>query len=212
MKNVRIGDGVTTIGNWAFSGCSSLDYFAFGSSVETIGQEAFSDCTAMTNLISHADTPPVCGSQALEDINIWTCKLEVPAGNTAAYAAADQWKEFLFVSEGNINERSFYITYMVDGETYKKEKLKYGASITPEPTPVKEGYIFSGWSEIPTTMPAKDVTVTGTFTLSDINDTTGQNRYIVRILSVGGKPRKELQKGVNIVVMSDGTTQKVVVK
>ena len=163
LKNVRIGDGVTTIGNWAFSGCSSLDYFAFGSSVETIGQEAFSDCTAMTNLISHADTPPVCGSQALEDINIWTCKLEVPAGNTAAYAAADQWKEFLFVSEGNINERSFYITYMVDGETYKKEKLKYGASITPEPTPVKEGYKFSGWSDIPKTMPAQHVVVTGTF-------------------------------------------------
>ena len=99
LKNVSIGDGVTTIGKWAFSGCSSLDYFAFGSSVTSIGQEAFSDCTAMTRLISHAATPPTCGSQALEDINIWTCKLEVPIGNAGTYAVADQWKEFLFVNE-----------------------------------------------------------------------------------------------------------------
>ena len=45
-----------------------------------------------------------------------------------------------------------------------------------------------------------------------INNAAQQVPYIVRICSVGGKPRKELQKGVNIVVMSDGTTRKVVIK
>ncbi|MBR3512971.1 MAG: leucine-rich repeat protein [Bacteroidaceae bacterium] len=45
----------------AFSGCSNLDYFAFGSSVETIGKEAFSDCVNVTKLISRAGTPPACG-------------------------------------------------------------------------------------------------------------------------------------------------------
>ena len=34
---------------------------------------------------------------------------------------------------------------------------------TPEPEPTKEGYTFSGWSEIPETMPDHDVTVTGSF-------------------------------------------------
>ena len=97
LKEVKIGDGVTTIGSWAFSGCAAIDYFAFGSSVKTIGQEAFSDCTAMTRLISRAATPPSCGSQALDDINKWTCTLSVPAGSTAAYQAAAQWKEFFFI-------------------------------------------------------------------------------------------------------------------
>ena len=97
LKNVRIGDSVTTIGDWAFSGCSSLDYFSFGSSVESIGKEAFSDCTAMTSLISKAETPPICGSQALDDINKWECTLMVPDGYVAAYQAAPQWKEFFFV-------------------------------------------------------------------------------------------------------------------
>ena len=30
--------------------------------------------------------------------------------------------------------------------------------------PVKEGYTFSGWSEVPATMPAEDIVVEGSFT------------------------------------------------
>jgi hypothetical protein len=99
LKNVHIGNGVTSIGNWAFSGCSDLDYFVFGRNVRNIGQEAFSDCTNMTKLISHATTPPTCGSQALDDINKWTCQLFVPTDYISAYQQADQWKEFFFVSD-----------------------------------------------------------------------------------------------------------------
>ncbi len=97
LKNVSIGDGVSLIGNRAFSGCSSLDYFAFGSAVETIGQEAFSDCVNVTKIISRAATPPVCSSQALDDINKWNCTLQVPANSKTQYQAAEQWKEFFFI-------------------------------------------------------------------------------------------------------------------
>jgi len=100
LQQMEIGDGVTTIGKWAFSGCSSLKYFAFGSQMATIGQDAFSDCTAIEEIISKAQTPPVCGTQALEDINIWECKLYVPDGCMAVYGDADQWKDFLFKEEG----------------------------------------------------------------------------------------------------------------
>ena len=52
-----------------------------------------------------------------------------------------------------------------------------------------------------------------TVTVPDaIGDATQTSCYIVRIYTVGGKPLKELQRGVNIVMMSDGTTRKVVVK
>ncbi|MBR6190616.1 MAG: leucine-rich repeat protein [Prevotella sp.] len=97
LKNVRIGDGVTYIGNWAFSGCSSIEYFSFGSAMQSIGKEAFSDCTAITKLISHAMTPPVCDSQALDDISKWECTLSVPKGTVSSYQQAAQWKEFLFI-------------------------------------------------------------------------------------------------------------------
>ena len=100
LQSITIGDGVTTIGQYAFSGCSSLKYFAFGSQVQTIGQEAFSDCAAMVEVISKAQNPPVCGSQALDDINKFECKLYVPNGYMAVYQAADQWKDFFFKEEG----------------------------------------------------------------------------------------------------------------
>ena len=104
LQNVTIGDGVTTIGDWAFSGCSSLDYFAFGTKVKTIGKEAFSDCTAMTKLISKAITPPVCGDQALDDINKWSCTLQVLPGSIDSYKVADQWKDFFFMEAVGIKD------------------------------------------------------------------------------------------------------------
>ena len=100
LQKVEIGDGVTTIGNRAFSGCSSLKYFAFGTQVSNIGQEAFSDCTAIEEIISKAQAVPACGSQALDDINKWNCKLYVPNGCMAIYEAADQWMDFFFKEEG----------------------------------------------------------------------------------------------------------------
>ena len=122
LKNVKIGDGVTSIGNWAFSGCSSLDYFSFGSAVKTIGKEAFSDCTAMTKLTSHATEPPVCDTQALDDINKWNCTLYIPAGTRTAYEAASQWKEFFFKEETTgiktltTDEATPYEYYSLKGE------------------------------------------------------------------------------------------------
>ena len=64
---------------------------------------------------------------------------------------------------GSFTVNSYKLTYKVDGQVYKTLTLNYGATITPEPAPTKEGYTFSGWSDIPATMPAHDVTVTGTF-------------------------------------------------
>ena len=99
LISVSIGDGVKKIGNWAFSGCSSLNYFAFGENVQSIGEEAFSDCTAMTKIISHCATPPVCGNQALDDINKWECTLFVPSESKDLYQSAEQWRDFFFIED-----------------------------------------------------------------------------------------------------------------
>ena len=100
LQRVIIGDGVTTIGDYAFSGCQNLKSFAFGTQVQTIGKEAFSDCTSVIEIASKAQTPPTCGTQALDDISKWDCTLYVPEGCLAAYQEADQWKDFFFTEEG----------------------------------------------------------------------------------------------------------------
>ena len=65
----------------------------------------------------------------------------------------------------------YSLTYMVDGEEYKTSTIAYGTVLTPEAEPSKEGYTFSGWSEIPKTMPANDVVITGYFTVNSYNVT-----------------------------------------
>ena len=99
LKSLKIGNGVKRIGNRAFSGCSALDYFSAGCNIETIGNEAFSDCTGLTKFYSHSKLPPVCGEQALDDINKWECTLYVAEQSSDKYRAAPQWKDFFFIEE-----------------------------------------------------------------------------------------------------------------
>ena len=70
------------------------------------------------------------------------------------------------VITGSFSVNSYTLTYKVDGEVYKTSTVAYGTAITPETAPTKEGHTFSGWSEIPATMPANDVVITGTFSVN----------------------------------------------
>ena len=90
--------------------------------------------------------------------------LHVPAESVNAYKSAEGWKYFNHIVA--IERPKYSLKYILDGEEYKNYNLEEGETITPEPNPVKEGYTFSGWSEIPETMPAHDVTVTGSFAIN----------------------------------------------
>jgi len=77
---------------------------------------------------------------------------------------------------------SYKLNYIVDGEEYKTDSVTFATPLTSLENPEKEGYTFSGWSEVPATMPAHDVTVTGTFAV---------NSYILRYY-VDGEPYDSL--------------------
>ena len=50
VKQVIIGDGVTTIGDWAFSYCRALTSITIPNSVTTIGDNAFESCSSLTSI------------------------------------------------------------------------------------------------------------------------------------------------------------------
>ncbi len=72
-----------------------------------------------------------------------------------------------YTAQWKVNQ--YTVKYVVDGVVVKEEKYDYGASITPLEAPTKEGHTFNGWSELPSTMPAKDISVIGKFTVNVYN-------------------------------------------
>ena len=60
----------------------------------------------------------------------------------------------------------YMLTFVVDGEIYNEYEMKFGSEIVPEVEPEKEGYTFSGWEGLPETMPAHDITVSGSFSIN----------------------------------------------
>ncbi len=50
MSDIVILDGVTEFGDYAFSGCTAVDYFVIPTTVQKIGKGVFEDCTALTNI------------------------------------------------------------------------------------------------------------------------------------------------------------------
>ena len=158
LTSVTIPNSVTRIGADAFFGCSDLTSITIGSGVNNIIERAFADCPELTDVYCYAEDVPQTSSDAFEGSYINLATLHVPTGSVDAYKAVEPWKYFKEIVS------MYTLTYMVDGEVYKTYALSEGEVISPEPAPTKAGYTFFGWSEIPGTMPAHNVTVTGTFT------------------------------------------------
>lgn len=59
---------------------------------------------------------------------------------------------------------TYHITYMVDGAQYGDvADVVYGADITAPADPTKDGYTFTGWDNLPETMPADNLTINALF-------------------------------------------------
>ena len=78
----------------------------------------------------------------------------------------------------------YKLTYTVDGAVYKTFYLAYGEKITPVDEPIKEGHTFSGWSDVPATMPAEDITVQGSFSVNSYTVTFMLDGEVYQTLSV----------------------------
>ena len=159
MTSVTIGSGIKSISSYAFAFCPELiDVYCYAVNVPNVGN----------NLFSNSD--------------IQYATLHVPASAIEQYKAKTPWNTFKEIVP-TITE-TYVLAYLVDGEVYKTYEVDYGTTIIPEPEPTKEGYTFSGWNGLPTTMPAYDVTVTGSFTINSYTLTYEVDGQIYKTYSV----------------------------
>ena len=174
LTSIEIPDLTHTIYICAFDGCSNLKTVTLGKSVQNIQNGAFANCPALEDVYCKAKTPPTCYTaynnlyaktmDPFYDSYIEYVTLHVPAKSVEKYKTTEPWSKFKTFVPITIPEHT--LTYMVDGEVYKTDSIEEDEEIIVESEPAREGYSFSGWSEIPKTMPAYDITVTGTFTIN----------------------------------------------
>ncbi len=67
---------------------------------------------------------------------------------------------------GDYEFNGYRLTIILDGEVYEMKTLLYGSAIELPEMPEREGYTFSGWSDVPAKMPARDLEVVGSY---DVN-------------------------------------------
>lgn len=73
---------------------------------------------------------------------------------------------------GEYSVNYYKLIYIIDNEIYNTFDIAYGTRIKPIEAPQKDGFAFSGWINLPETMPAKDVVVVGVFSPeTGINET-----------------------------------------
>lgn len=164
ITSVTIGESVTRIGTSAFYGCKNCVSITIGENVTSIGGWAFYGCSAMTSLTSLPRKVPSTNSNTFDNSIKDQTVLYVPGAALEAYSNKAPWADFCDIVTLNIPKHQ--LAYYVDDALFKSYTLEEGEFIIPEPAPEKEGYTFSGWSEIPERMPKHDVTVTGSFTLT----------------------------------------------
>ena len=154
-----------------FEGCNGLKIVTLGSGLKILGSSAYANCPELTDVYCYAETVPsminvytyIPCIDAFQGSYIEYAILHVPESSITAYKATEPWKGFKDIVK---IMPTFTLTYMVDGEVYISYQVEEGVSIIPEEEPTKDGYTFSGWNGIPETMPARDVTIVGTFVIN----------------------------------------------
>ena len=169
LKKVVIESGVTKIGNNAFNGFDALTEMQLPATLTEIGTNAIKNCPNLSYVeFWGTSNLEKIGNGVFSDCNKLEC-IYVPT----TYEG-DDLSHYAYISKTlvveSITPTTYTLKWMVGDMEYKSEELEEGAAITVPEAPTKAAagcttYAFDKWdSEIPESMPAKDLTFTAVFT------------------------------------------------
>lgn len=91
-----VPEDVTNLADFAFED-AGYTAISLPTTLTALGYASLSMST-LTTLVANAEEPATCTGAPFEAVDKSVCKLYVPEGTNAQYAAADYWKEFLNIS------------------------------------------------------------------------------------------------------------------
>lgn len=184
LSHIVIKDGITAVGDNAFSGCAYVKDVQIADSVVSIGTGAFSSCALGSVIIPEGVTAlnmmtfAYCGS--LTKIVLPATLTEIKSGafvscdkltDVLFTGSEEQWNSVTVASQNSaLSEAAITCNYIItapaafvcnegsfpDSTVSKEIEQAYGEEIvTPSADPVRQGYTFSGWYPTPTLMDSK---------------------------------------------------------
>lgn len=94
LTSLNIPKSVTTIDGYAFQYCSGLTSVTIGSSVKGIGYQTFSECTNLKTVKCLAEKVPDTITNAFQESNPQEATLYVPSGSLNDYKTTEPWSYF----------------------------------------------------------------------------------------------------------------------
>lgn len=123
VENLIVSEGVTTIGQSAFWGMTSIKTITLPSTLTKIESYAFGDATGLAQISCKAQTPPSLGEDVFKTSatdKTWdyigqNCKLVVPEGSKVLYQVNDPWTywaTFVNVEEATPSSISYPMSFI----------------------------------------------------------------------------------------------------
>ncbi len=224
LKTVVIPNSVTTIGTESFSGCQELESITIGNNVKSIGNNAFHSCRGLTtiNLPQNLELIDLGAFAYCEGLASVIIPNNVTTIGKYAFTGCNKMNNIV------IGEHLNYLGEFAFSECPELMNVYCYPKSLPSTAKnaFQDSYINSATLHVPSSsinlykssLPWKDFGNIIELTESDPNPTgidmlkSNKTEEIKAYYNIDGKRINKLQKGVNIVHMSDGTTSKVVVK
>ena len=99
LTSVVIGNSVTSIGTSAFEGCANIESLYISTSLESIGAKAFAGCEKIKEIKVGLEKPIRCVANIFADAVYDNAVLYVPTGTKSLYEEREPWNLFFDIVE-----------------------------------------------------------------------------------------------------------------